>query len=335
MFFSVKGVCFCTHAAPSHSRSRAAAPSPHKWWCRSLADMPGAEMFMILTFSAPHHTKELSELNSLFSQLHVHFYFSRGNKLLFPAPSSRSFEAQLVPQTSASGSPPPTPAACSAWPPAGWAPQQRLCFPLAAGAAAAEWTRWSRSHSPRWRWRLSAAAHPSCWAHVGVGAPADEMLIWKDCSLQIEISVISRIVLVALINEQVEATWSRACASCSSKASLRSCSRWFLCRRDWPIRAASSKSLSRCPNRSSESIVQSDYPIWQGINKWAEKLPRPGAAWPLPCHCRSWSSAPHGQHWGLAREKVFYFKTHIWKHNKSMQKLAFTKTKKNESQKIK
>lgn len=36
----------------------------------------------------------------------------------------------------------------------------------------------------------------------------------------------------ALINEQGEATWSRACASCSSKASLRSCSRWFLCRRD-------------------------------------------------------------------------------------------------------
>lgn len=40
--------------------------------------MPGAEMFMILTISVPHHTKELSEPNFLYPQLHLHF--SRGEQ---------------------------------------------------------------------------------------------------------------------------------------------------------------------------------------------------------------------------------------------------------------
>lgn len=43
-------------------------------------------------------------------------------------------------------------------------------------------------------------------------------------------------------------------------------------------------------------------------------LPQPKVAWPLPCHCKSWSSAPRDQHWGLTRKKSFTCRRHTCKH---------------------
>lgn len=117
--------------------------------------------------------------------------------------------------------------------------------------------RRSSGRIPRWRWGL-----PLRRGHTGVGLAllrgagdypqqlillAELMLELVHLQMKSSFERIVRLKLkfqssqelfwlqlltFALINKQVEATWSRACASCSSKASLRSCSRWFLCRRD-------------------------------------------------------------------------------------------------------
>lgn len=70
---------YVTHGAPSRSRSRAAAPSPHRWWCQSSVGTPGETMTAVCSSGSTNLKDEpflFSIYTSIFAAVQVSHFTS-------------------------------------------------------------------------------------------------------------------------------------------------------------------------------------------------------------------------------------------------------------------